>query len=255
MPTDVVMRIFEALPHATAACLGLTCRGLYACLKKHHPQPIWLGSNNDSDSLGFHCDAYFLFWSGRIIFLWQLLKNWMGTKYRFVDFEVNLFGNRKSMSRFLNRKVYSRLDSFLVKQPSYEDEVFLLWYLDWASAGLNPKNPIDCRYHKFESRLPNPYNKGLDWFPEAIEAIKADVTRFEDVREWRIFWSSFHVFRDHKNIFDDFFDECSLDQMSEGLKLLGLWDCVWVSGKGHCWTGKISGQWASKTTLGERSEL
>jgi hypothetical protein len=225
LPTDVVMRIFEALPHATAACLGLTCRGLYACLKKHHPQPIRLGSNNFSDSSGFCCDAYFLWWSGQRIYLWQLLRNWMGTKYRFVDFKVGRFEHPNSVKRFLNQKVYSELDGFLLKQPAYRQyESAFFWnrYRDWTDARLNPKNPVDCRYQKYESRLPNPYNKGLNWIPEAIEAIKADITRFDDIEEWRIFWSSFRVFRNNKVIFDDFFHECILDQMSEGFKLLGL---------------------------------
>jgi hypothetical protein len=110
------------------------------------------------------------------------------------------------VKRLLSPKVTSELDGFLGdnslgdhvlgQRPIYKSEGALFWsrYRDWTDARLNPKKPIDCRYQKFESRLPNPYNKGHDWFPEAIEAIKADVTRFENIREWKIFWSSFNVF-------------------------------------------------------------
>ena len=216
LPTDVVMRIFEALPHATAACLGLTCRGLYACLKKHHPQPIWLGSTDCSDSSDFCCDPYRVYWSTDGTFLWQLLESWMGSNYKIRGLFVGPFGNSRGVMRFVNPKIYSELDEFLLKQVpyrQYESEGALFWsrYRDWTDARLNPKNPVDCKYKKYESRLPNPYNKGHDWFPEAIEAIKADITRFEDIEEWRTFWSSFHVFRNNKNIFDDFFGERSLD--------------------------------------------
>jgi hypothetical protein len=121
MPTDVVMRIFEILPHATAACLGLTCHGLYACLKKHHPQPILLGSNNGSHSSGFCCDAYFLWWRGRRIYLWQLLESWMGSKYKIRGLfgEEEPFGNFTGTMRFVNPKIYSELDEYLLKQPPY----------------------------------------------------------------------------------------------------------------------------------------
>ena len=221
------MRIFDILPHATAACLGLTCRGLYACLKKHHPQPIWLGSTDSYDISGFSCDAYREQWGTKGTLLWQLLESWMGSNYWFKCIAVGIFRYPRGLLRFVNTNIWRELNDFLhidLRYRQYESEGELLWsrYLDWTDALLNPSNPIDCRYQKCESRLPNPYNKGLDWFPEAIAAIKADVTRFENIGEWKIFWSPFHVFRNNKNIFDDFFDECSLDQMSEGLKLLGL---------------------------------
>jgi hypothetical protein len=230
LPTDVAMRIFEILPHATAACLGLNCRGLYACLKIYHPQPIWLGSTDCSDSSGFRCDAYSVQWNNLTdgTFLWELLGSWMGSNYESRGFLLACpVGKSRGVLRFVNPMVYSELDEFLRKQlpqRQYESDGGLFWsrYRDWTGARLNPKNPIDCRYQKCESRLPNPYNKGLDWFPEAIEAIKADITRFDDIEEWRVFWSSFRVFRNNTVVFDDFFDECSLDQMSEGLKLLGL---------------------------------
>jgi hypothetical protein len=148
----------------------------------------------------------------------------MGTKYEYMHFDVGSSGRVKFIKRFLHPKVQGELYDFLSLGNSYETEGSRFWrrYNDYADACLNPNNPIDCRYQKCESRLPNPYNKGLDWFPEAIEAIKADVTRFEDIEEWKIFWSPFHVFQSNKTIFDNFCHECILDQMSEGFKLLGL---------------------------------
>jgi hypothetical protein len=45
IPVELALRVFDMLPEATAVCLGLTCRRLYCCLKKHTPSPfVWITS-------------------------------------------------------------------------------------------------------------------------------------------------------------------------------------------------------------------
>jgi hypothetical protein len=70
--------------------------------------------------------------------------------------------------------------------------------------------------------LPYPFNKGGDWCLEAVSAIKADVAQFGDIDEWRLFCSDFDVFQNNKEFFEEFYEECHLEQLYEGLKLLGL---------------------------------
>ncbi len=142
-------------------------------------------------------------------------------------FLVRAFENSSRVVRFINPKVYSELDEFLLKKlpyHQYESEEPLFWsrYRNWTDACLNLKKNFDCKHQKFELRLPNPYNKGHDSLPEAIEAIKAHITRFEDIQEWRIFWSSFRVFRNNEIILLTSFMNAS---WTKCLTSSSCWDC------------------------------
>ncbi|KAG4433435.1 hypothetical protein IFR05_011081 [Cadophora sp. M221] len=46
--------------------------------------------------------------------------------------------------------------------------------------------------------LPNPQNKGEDWYEEAIRVIAASYSSFEDMKEWTGYWKKFKVFRDNR---------------------------------------------------------
>lgn len=46
--------------------------------------------------------------------------------------------------------------------------------------------------------LPNPHNKGEDWYKEAIEAISGLSSRFKSREKWVEFWMRCKVFRDNR---------------------------------------------------------
>jgi hypothetical protein len=96
-------------------------------------------------------------------------------------------------------------------------------YCDWEAAG----NGLPVCADGFRSRLPSPFNKGQDWYPEATSAIRADIIRFEVVREWRKFWRHrCRFFREHEDAFNKFLEEYRLDQtldvFEDSFNLLGL---------------------------------
>jgi hypothetical protein len=96
-------------------------------------------------------------------------------------------------------------------------------YCDWEAAG----NGLPVCVDGFRSRLPSPFNKGQDWYPEATSAIRADLARVEDVREWRKFWRHrCRLFRKHEDAFNKFLEEYRLDQtldvFEDSFNLLGL---------------------------------
>ena len=55
-----------------------------------------------------------------------------------------------------------------------------------------------------------------------MAAIKEDVMRFDNAEDWRTFWLGFSVVSKHENPFNLWFEEFSLEQMHDGIKLLGL---------------------------------
>ena len=50
--------------------------------------------------------------------------------------------------------------------------------------------------------LPYPFNKGEDWYAEAVNVIKKDVVNFEFVGQWRWFWSQLKIFGEFHELFD-----------------------------------------------------
>jgi hypothetical protein len=244
IPVELALRIFDMLPEATAVCLGLTCRRLYCCLKKTYSIPIRLDNfvtydlvSNGSYAFGQWaclgsccCDG----WRGWGIppngilrfrlYLWQLLGAWMGSKYLlgYMALETD------RIFRFFNLVVLSvhdehiTYDSWGKHPPTMVGPVY--WrYCDWEAAG----NGLPVYDDGFRSRLPSPFNKGQDWYPEATSAIRADIARFEVVREWRKFWRHrCRFFRKHEGAFNNFFEEYRLDQsldaFEDSFNLLGL---------------------------------
>ena len=91
---------------------------------------------------------------------------------------------------------------------------------DWVRATVN--TPFGFHEPGFESRLPKPYNKGNGWYPAAMAAIKTDVARFDTVDEWRIFWYRFPVVQRNPKDFEAIYKEACLEDMFDGLRLLGL---------------------------------
>lgn len=97
----------------------------------------------------------------------------------------------------------------------------VLWpYRDWARAAAD--NKLNIYDPDFRSRLPRPCNKGDNWYAEAMAAIKEDIIRFDNAEDWRTFWLGFSVVLKHENTFNLWFEEFSLEQMHDGIKLLGL---------------------------------
>jgi hypothetical protein len=48
------------------------------------------------------------------------------------------------------------------------------------------------------------------------------VTRWVNVEEWGEYWYRFHIVHENSDTFETLFEELSLEQMSEGLRFLGL---------------------------------
>jgi hypothetical protein len=234
IPTEVILRIFELLPVANATCLGLTCGGLYACLKTKYPRVISLGFTEccDWDYRG----TYHSFWEplapacdcsgwGRFpkftSCLWQRLETWMGPTYTLVFMDLS----SQHILRFVKTSVYGdqmSYDYFSLPDPPELIGPLRQRYKDWDNAG----NGLSVNDASFRSLLPHPLNKGKDWHPEAISAIKADIARCDDLRKWRRFWSRFWVFLENTEEFRKFLEICRLKQideaLEEGFKLLGL---------------------------------
>src|SRR5450756_1173836 len=129
---------------------------------------------------------------------------------------------RDRVIRFVNKNVYGDRDdsNWWASGPRWDPSPLWSRYWDWAGAALIEDHPMDFYHEKFQSRLPDPFNKGNDWFHEAIEAIKADVTQFEDIEEWKSFWSPYKVFQNNKEVFDNFIEELPWDTFSYGFMLL-----------------------------------
>lgn len=231
LPTELTLRIFGLLQHASAACLGLTCPRLYACLKDQYPDPICLryhegcGLNCDSSETS-HCSAvggYSFGWiawehSSHEKVLGALLKKWMGPQYTLVTLEVL----RERHSFFVPSNLHNRSTGTIAWHNSVGKHVSTLWaqYNEWAKATVD--NSLSIHDPLFKSRLPKPFNKGDSWYTEAMAAIKEDIIRFDDVEEWRTFWHNFEVTWESTDTFDLWVEEFSLEQMHDGIKLLGL---------------------------------
>ncbi|KAH8762252.1 hypothetical protein BGZ57DRAFT_992433 [Hyaloscypha finlandica] len=245
-PLEVPIDMEHGIEHGQgqAACLGLTCRRLYCCLKKTYSIPIRLDNFVDCDleCHGIHacgqwaclasccCDC----WRGWDLprkgvphfrlHLWKLLDAWMGSKYLlgYMDLETD------RIFRFFNLAVLSVHDVRIEYNSGNNHPPVVLgpayWrYWDWEKAG----NGLPAWDDGFRSRLPSPFNKGQDWDQEATSAIRADITRFEVVREWRKFWRHrCRFFREHEDAFNKFLEEYRLDQtldvFEDSFSLLGL---------------------------------
>ncbi|KAE9364580.1 hypothetical protein N431DRAFT_447752 [Stipitochalara longipes BDJ] len=236
-PTELILRVFDMLAPPSATCLGLTCRQLYSCLKSRYPDPIDLGlaacgTPGCSRTYYFKtmmcqscscsdCDWGMPSTCGK--YLWQLLDGWMGPAYKigYMDFGV------ETILRFVGPAIFSNQresHSWHILSPPFNLPLLAgplgARYKDWQMASYT----ID--YVRSKSRLPNPFNKGDDWYSEAISAIKADIARWEDVRDWRFFWSRCEVFSFNQDVFGDFMEKVHLERMAEemeeGLRLLCL---------------------------------
>jgi hypothetical protein len=229
IPTEVVLRVFELLPVANATCLGLTCRGLYACLKTKYPRPISLGFteccdwdyNSIWEPLAPTCDCSGWDFPKFASCLWQRLRIWMGPTYTLVFIDLS----SQHILRFVKSSVYGdqiSYDYFSLPAPPRLVGPLRQRYRDWNNAG----NGLYVDNADFRSFLPHPLNGGKDWYPKAISAIKADVARHDDLRKWRRYWSQFGVFRENMKELHKFLEKCSLEQMDrvleDGFRLLGL---------------------------------
>jgi hypothetical protein len=151
------------------------------------------------------------------------IKKWMGPQYTLVSLLVRY---RESFSIFVHSEfVHSstRTISLLVLVGEHDISLgFTLGYRysDWARAAVD--DSLSIYDPGFRSRLPRPFNKGNSWIAEAMAAIKVDIIRFDNVEEWRIFWDGFIVVQENDDTFDLWVDEFSLQQMHDGIKLLGL---------------------------------
>jgi hypothetical protein len=241
IPVDLALCIFDMLPKATAACLGLSCRRLYCCLKKTYSIPIRLDNFVDCDlechgiyacgqwaCLGSCCyDCCVVPPKGVPHFrlhLWKLLGAWMGSKYLlgYMDLETDRIFRFFNLAVLFVHNGRIEYDQGGNGPPRMIGPVY--WrYCDWEAAG----NGLPVCDDGFHSRLPSPFNKGQDWYPEATSAIRADITSFEVVREWRKFWRHrCRFFRKHEDAFNKFPEEYRLDQtldvFEDSFNLLGL---------------------------------
>jgi hypothetical protein len=232
LPNELTFRIFELLQKASAVCLGLTCPRLYVCLKHQYPHPICLRCH---EGCGSKCDVsddshYAIYtihpfgWALRHhwkygVDLGKLIKNWMGPQYTLVDLDVGL---RERYSVFVHLNVYTSPRGEIAWVLPEAEHLSSLWtrYKDWAKATVD--HSLSIHDPLFKSRLPKPHNKGDSWYPEAMAAIKEDIIRFDNAEDWRTFWLRFSVVSKHENTFNLWFEECSLEQMHDGIKLLGL---------------------------------
>jgi hypothetical protein len=234
LPTELVLRIFGLLHKATAACLGLTCPQLYACLKYQYPDPICLRCHEccGDQPIGSHCMMtpgplcldypWWEPWNHKGDLGNRIVK-WMGPQYTRVYLPLV---NRKPHSVFVHSNAHScslkekipALPCFSPKDPW--DRPVSWRYRDWVHAAVDGNLSI-CNPN-FRSRLPKPHNKGNSWYAEALAAIKEDISRFDNVEDWRTFWLRFSVVWSNEDTFNLWVEEFSLEQMHDGIKLLGL---------------------------------
>jgi hypothetical protein len=73
-------------------------------------------------------------------------------------------------------------------------------YYDWQEAAVDRN--LSILHLDFRSRPPKPYNKGDDWYPEAVAAIEADVTRWVNVEVWRKYRRRFHIVHENSDTFE-----------------------------------------------------
>ncbi|KAE9364581.1 hypothetical protein N431DRAFT_474175 [Stipitochalara longipes BDJ] len=217
LASELLLRIFDSLEEGEATCLGLTCRRFYNMLKAQYPEPINLRIRMTLQNPCHDCT------NGRLTISWwgccwtalsHLLASWVGPCYRLgCDSSPKfLFYNRKTYGerdgpvptpqelRAMNR--YS--DYNYISQRAYRDEC------NFASRSVEAPFPP----------LPYPFNKGDDWYPEAITAIKEDVSHFDSLQKWKYFWSPLFIFRENRELFDNFEDEYLWELWSEGLALM-----------------------------------
>jgi len=234
LPPELALRIFGLLPKSSATCLGLTCPRLYSCLKKQHPEPICLMCHECFRSrcgqfIGSYCIMTTdpLCWEPQ---KWERPRNhkevlatrimeWMGPQYTLMIMRIR---SREERYIFVHSNVYDcstveiAWDGFRGEYIRYLETR----YNDWACAAFD--NQVCIHDPGFRSRLPKPYNKGDSWYAEAMATIKDDIIRFDNVEDWSSFWHNFDVVGENKDTFDLWCEEFSLEQMHDGIKLLGL---------------------------------
>ncbi len=147
------------------------------------------------------------------------IKNWMGPQYKLVTLDIGL-------GELYSFFVHSNVSNFSTGATTWDfptcEHVNSLRarYNDWAHASFGDQVCIHDPF--FRSRLPKPYNKGDSWISEAMTSIKEDIIRFDNIEDWRNFWYFFEVIQENKDDFYIRIEEFSLDQMHDGIMLLGL---------------------------------
>ncbi len=150
----------------SATCFGLTSRAFYPILKSYFKRPISLGIVNcavilrsDAGEANRHLPR-----------LGHLLDGFMGPKYR---------GRTKQGWLYLNREVYG--DEMGSKEWALErresDYGHMIWY---ERDDSRPKHDDDAWI--MVCLLPNPFNMGESWYPEARKRIEAYNFESWDVR-------------------------------------------------------------------------
>jgi hypothetical protein len=231
--TELALHIFRLLLNVSAACLGLTCPRLYSCLKDQHPEPICLRCHDccGDQPIGSHCiitpgplcleHPWWEPWNHKDN-LGNRIKKWMGPQYTLVYLPLVRV---KPHAVYIHSNAHScslmKIPGLPCFSPADPWDRPVLWrYRDWAGAAAD--NKLNIYDPDFRSRLPRPCNKDDNWYAEAMAAIKEDIMRFDNAEDWRTFWLGFSVVLKHENTFNLWFEEFSLEQMHDGIKLLGL---------------------------------
>lgn len=161
-------KIFKKSGLCAAVCASLTCTKLYAYFKNCHgdePLPLTMpivfarAPRSRPRSMLAH-----------------LLVDWsvLGSEYRLT------FGHN---CRFLSIAAYGRKARGLRE---------LEWDCNNSDYNMSLLESVPPDGHP-SCRLPNPFNKGIDWGDEAVQVIQASLDHFGDVEDWIYHWYSYMV--------------------------------------------------------------
>lgn len=189
MPFDIIAQIFE-VDFCAAVCTGLTCTKFYAFFKNYHgdkPVPLRTLINYPpgTPSFGFLGRDY----------LGDLLVDWAGSRYRF---------SADTVDRLLNIEIYGT-------EIGNQDINLRRRYLDYSTSKYDARKG----YGRPDYALPNPHNKGLAWYEEALAVIEASLATFEDPQTWERYWWNYFVYAHNRYHLLEAFEDWSLEDVDD----------------------------------------